>query len=115
MQVVAPMHGRLQPPQCMLLVLVSTHAMLQHMFAEPGQPAPQPEQSLSVPSGVSQPFPTPPPQSAKPELHIPMAQVPVVQFPVAFGGAQGLLHAPQCVVVRSNCSHPVESIPSQLS
>ena len=76
------------------------------------QALPQTAQLVTVPSCVSQPAPAP--QSAKPELHVPMVQVPVEHDAAAFANAQATLQSPQSVVVRRLRSQPLSGLPSQL-
>jgi hypothetical protein len=74
---------------------------------------PQVRQSVSVFSGVSQPFDGSLSQSPKPATHAVMTQLPVRQLVVAFARAQPTLQPPQSVLVISDVSQPVASLPSQ--
>ncbi len=75
---------------------------------------PQPPQSPSVLSGVSQPFASLPSQLPKPGLHDAIAQVPPEHVAVAFARVQVVPHAPQLVRVSSARSQPFAPLPSQL-
>jgi hypothetical protein len=74
--------------------------------------APQLLESLKI--FVSQPSAYLPLQSAKPELHVLIAQVPLLQTEVAFGAEQMLPQAPQLLVSKvSLVSQPLAYWPSQ--
>jgi len=73
----------------------------------------QPLQSVSVPSGVSQPSVQPPVQFAKPASQV-RTQLPVEQVALALAGAvHGVAHAPQSTAVLSGASQPFPQSLSQ--
>jgi hypothetical protein len=76
------------------------------------QALPQLAQFEFVPSCVSQPFAEP--QSAKPESHVPIVQVPAPQDAPACENEHGTSQSPQLVRVRMLRSHPLSATPSQL-
>jgi hypothetical protein len=63
---------------------------------------------------TSQPFPALMSQFPQPVLHEAIVHIPLVQAPIAFGGAHDAPHEPQFVSVSSAVSQPFASIPSQL-
>jgi hypothetical protein len=124
-------HTMPQPPQFVRLVFVfvsQPFAVLpsqstmppvheaQVPFTQPvGHATPQPPQFvLLVRMFVSQPFAAEPSQLPHPARHVFTWQVPVVQVPVAWAGAQAAPHPPQFVFVFSDASHPLVTFPSQL-
>lgn len=74
-----------------------------------------PPQWVLVLVACSQPLAWLPSQSAKPELHAVIAQLPVAQETAALGRVQATLHPPQLAVVRSDVSQPLAIVPSQLA
>jgi hypothetical protein len=80
------------------------------------QAVPQAPQLLgSVSRLASQPFAAVVSQSAYDPVQLPIAQLPVLQSPVALGGAQAAPQAPQSVADVREASQPVASTPSQSS
>jgi len=77
---------------------------------------PQPPQSVSVSSAVSQPFDAIMSQSAKPRSHAATAHDPLRQAGVACGSAHALPHAPQLATDEPrSTSQPLPAIMSQSS
>jgi hypothetical protein len=76
---------------------------------------PQPPQSASVRSDVSQPVESSASQSPKFVAQVVISHVPVAQVSPAFASAQTEPHDPQFVSVLSGVSHPFASTPSQFA
>lgn len=76
------------------------------------QVVPQLPQSLSVLSGVSQPLAWSPSQLPQPTLQLTTRHAPVLQLPVAFAGAHGVLQSPQFVLVFVGVSQPGAEVQS---
>jgi hypothetical protein len=73
-----------------------------------------PPQFASVVSGVSQPFAALASQLPKPELQVPMAQVPDAQLALALARVQVVPQPPQFETVVSGASQPFAALASQL-
>jgi hypothetical protein len=126
----APTQGAPQAPQLAALVCVSTQAPPQsvsggeQIATQPlawqagsvaGQIAPQPAQSVAVPSGVSQPVEASASQSPHDGLHEATPHRPVAQVAVPLATPQPVAQPPQSAVVVSKVSQPLAGSASQLA
>lgn len=94
-------------PQVQPVLQVVSHAAVPHDRVQQ-PPTPQLEQLPHEAQGIADSHPSPGIrlQSWKPALHDAMPQVPDMQAPVAFAGAQARPHAPQSVALSSGRSQP---------
>jgi hypothetical protein len=95
--------------------VVRTHAPLMHVSParERSHAVPQPPQSVSVVSGLSQPLATIPSQLPNPPLHVVSAQLPLAHDSEALFRSQLVPQPPQFESVRMSVSQPLTGLPSQ--
>lgn len=79
------------------------------------QGTPQAPQLVRLVRGASQPLASVASQLPQPPLHMEMAQERVAHVALAWAREQATLHMPQSLSVLSAVSHPLPSMPSQLS